>query len=252
MRIVRPREGASNDATVQLKGIRYLEALSALHDGLLPRNYLEIGSASGDSLKLASCATVAIDPQFAISTDVIGAKPSLYLLQQGTPAAFADPAIATLLPQGADLMFVDGLHVIEAVIDDLIGVETLSNGRTVAVFHDVLPVNNDMAERGAVPRSDKATQDWWTGDVWKIIPILARHRPDLKVAVLDCQPTGIMIVQGLDRRNGVLAPLRNRLVEEWRDIRLADYGIGRFYEETPILSAASTADVIAVVARGRV
>src|SRR5688572_13023696 len=123
MRMAHPREGAAKDATVHLQGIPYLDALTALHEGLLPRSYLEVGSASGHSLRLASCPTVAIDPQFVIAADVIGRKPALHLLQRPSADAFADPLISALLPRGVDLAFIDGLHIVEAALDDLIGAE---------------------------------------------------------------------------------------------------------------------------------
>jgi len=251
MQAFNPREGAKAEATVHLKGLHYLEALKTLHELLLPSSYLEIGAAAGDSLKLADCLSVAIDPTFAIAINVMGRKPALHMLQGGSVDIFATGQLARLLPNGADFAFVDGLHLIEAAYDDLIGVEANSNPRTVAIFHDVLPINAEMAERGSVERRDRGTRDWWTGDVWKLVPIIARHRPDLRVAVLDCQPTGALVVQGLDRRNDVLGRLRHEILSEWRDVRLASYGIDRLYRETPLVHAKDAAAVIGVVARGR-
>ena len=38
----------------------------------------------------------------------------------------------------------------------------------------------------------------WTGDCWRIVPFLRRHRPDLLLLLLDAKPTGLLLVAGLD------------------------------------------------------
>lgn len=228
------------------------EALKALHELLLPATYLEIGAAAGDLLKLAHCLSVAIDPTFAININVMGTKPALHMLQGGSVDIFATPQLAGLLPDGADFAFVDGLlHLVEAAYDDLVGVESGSNQRTVAIFHDVLPINAEMAERGPVERRDRGTRDWWTGDVWKLVPIIARHRPDLRIAVLDCQPTGVLVVQlgPAQRRAPPPAPRnpqRAGAMSAWRTT--ASTGSTK---ETPLVHAKDAAAVLGVVARGR-
>jgi hypothetical protein len=69
----------------------------------------------------------------------------------------------------------------------------------------------------------------WTGDVWKILPILRKYRPDLKVTVLDCRPTGLVLVSNLSPRNTALRRNYDEIVAEWTTVELPDYGIERFY-----------------------
>ena len=38
----------------------------------------------------------------------------------------------------------------------------------------------------------------WTGDVYKLLGILGRHRPDLICLRVDTEPTGLLLVLGLD------------------------------------------------------
>ncbi len=36
---------------------------------------------------------------------------------------------------------------------------------------------------------------YWTGDVWKLIPILQRYRPDLQLTLFDAPPSGLVAGQ---------------------------------------------------------
>ena len=44
------------------KGTRYTGVLTHLHEWLIPTSYFEIGTSKGESLSLANCAAVAVDP----------------------------------------------------------------------------------------------------------------------------------------------------------------------------------------------
>jgi hypothetical protein len=59
----------------------YITVLERLHRLLEPRTYLEIGTSNGESLRIASCDTLAIDPAFNIDGTVIGSKPRCMLFQ---------------------------------------------------------------------------------------------------------------------------------------------------------------------------
>ena len=70
-----------NIEIIEHSGLHYVGALASLHRNLQPANYVEIGTSSGTTLALASCASVAIDPSFAIDRDVIGQKPRCFFFQ---------------------------------------------------------------------------------------------------------------------------------------------------------------------------
>jgi hypothetical protein len=68
----------------------------------------------------------------------------------------------------------------------------------------------DQAQSGRIARlvakqaeRTRVTQ-FWTGDVWKIIPILHQWRPDLLTLVIDTDPTATLMVIGADPNNNVL------------------------------------------------
>ena len=48
-----------------LTGEHYTEVLKRLHRELRPRSYSEIGTLHGQSLRLANCPSIAIDPDFS-------------------------------------------------------------------------------------------------------------------------------------------------------------------------------------------
>jgi hypothetical protein len=78
----------------------------------------------------------------------------------------------------------------------------------VVVFDDMLPRNVDEAAR------DRHTGPW-TGDVYKLVDVLAAHRPDLLCVVVDTAPTGQLLVFGGDPDSRVLTGLYDSLIEHW-------------------------------------
>jgi hypothetical protein len=74
----------------------------------------------------------------------------------------------------------------------------------------------------------------WTGDVWKLLPILKRHRQDLKVQVLDCASTGMVVISGLDPESQVLKAAYTAILSEWLDMSLGQFGVERFLAEFPL------------------
>ena len=67
----------------------------------------------------------------------------------------------------------------------------------VIVIDDVLPRNGLEAAR------DRKTEPW-TGDVYKVIEILWRRRPDLLVLLINTAPTGTAVIVGVDQASTVL------------------------------------------------
>ena len=100
------------------------------------------------------------------------------------------------------------MHLFEFVLRDFINTEKYADWSSVIVFDDQLPRNVDEAARN---RHTGA----WTGDVYKIIPVLQRYRPDLRIAVMDTQPTGVMVVLGLDPTSTVLADKYDEIMETY-------------------------------------
>jgi predicted O-methyltransferase YrrM len=187
--------------------MRYLTFLQAVHRLLEPAQYLEIGLGRGHSMALARCRTVGIDPAFAIDAE-IDCDVALFRTTSDEYFARDDP----LAPTGGkpfDLAFIDGLHLFEFALRDLINTERHCSAKSLIIFDDVLPRSADEAARQRHTRA-------WTGDVYPIIEVLAKYRPELSVVPVGTQPTGLLLVIGLDPQNTVLADNYTDILAEFR------------------------------------
>jgi hypothetical protein len=96
-----------------------------------------------------------------------------------------------------DLTFIDGMHLFEFALRDFMNSERLSGPASVIVLDDMLPRSGEEAAR------DRTTRVW-AGDVYKVAAVLERYRPDLTIAPIDTDPTGLLLVLGLDPTNTAL------------------------------------------------
>ena len=223
-----------------LSGLHYLDFLRTVHEGFLPRAYLEIGTRSGDLLALANCASVAIDPHFLISSDVVGQKPACLLYQSTSDDYFARQDPRQTLGQPVDFAFLDGLHLFEALLKDVMNTERVSHPGSLIAIHDCIPTDIYIAERKDDPMRRKemgSKPSWWTGDVWKIVPILRRYRPDIMMTAIDCAPTGLLLLTNLNPESRILAENYKSIVDQFEEIDLASYGLERFNAEVGTQSA---------------
>jgi hypothetical protein len=179
--------------------VHYLDFLAGLHERLAPPTYLEIGVRHGDSLALARGPAVGIDPEFELQAEL---RDDTKLFAESSDEYFdRDDPLAPFGEEPIAFAFIDGMHLAEFVVRDFAGVERNAEWSSVVVFDDILPREPQEATRERRTRA-------WTGDVYKVLDVLARHRPDLTCLRVDTQPTGLGIVLGLD-------PLRNNLRDEY-------------------------------------
>ena len=209
---------------VAAKGLDYRDFLAALHQQLRFGWYLEIGSQTGRSLAKSHSPSIAVDPVFRIKYDVAGKKPQLHLFQQTSDDFFAAGQLKTLKAR-PDFSFLDGMHLFEYLLRDFINTERAGSATSVIALHDCCPFGHAMTTRDL----DNIPRGAWTGDVWKLIPILQEYRPDLTIQVLDCAPTGLVVVSNLKPQNRVLGQNYDRIVSQYRDLSLADFGVERFF-----------------------
>lgn len=182
------------------------EFLQRVHDLLAPRGYLEIGVDDGRSLALSRAPTVAVDPVDRLAVSV---QCDLHFVQATSDEFFTHPDPIGHLPgRQVDLAFIDGMHLFEYALRDFMNVERLSHPGTVVVLDDMLPRNTKEAARKRHSRA-------WTGDVYKIQQVLARYRPDLVCVPVDTQPTGVLLVFGLDASNRTLSEAYDEIITEW-------------------------------------
>ena len=200
--------------------------LRQVHHRLRPRNYFEIGVNDGRSLALSRVPSIGVDPAFRITREL---RCDVHLVRATSDDFFArrDP-IAHLrggrnplrnlrhgrAPFGwylgrttLDLSFIDGMHLFEYALRDFMNVERLAGTSSVIILDDVFPRSVDEAAR------DRHTTAW-AGDVYKIIAVLRKHRPDLVVLPMDTTPTGVLVVLGADARNRRLRSAYDRLVAQ--------------------------------------
>ena len=202
--------------------LHYLSFLKKVHDCFEFDWYLEIGCEHGKSLNLVRGKSIAIDPAFKIKGEVVQQKPSLFLFQS-TSHDFFQTGFLELLNVSLSFSFIDGLHLIEVVLQDFIDIERKSHRSGVIAIHDCCPFNTDITSR-------TKTRGVWTGDVWKIIPILQTYRPDLRLTVLGCKPTGLLLIDNLSPGSFQLEMDIDAILDDWIDLDLERYGIDRFYE----------------------
>ncbi|NNK67164.1 MAG: class I SAM-dependent methyltransferase [Rhodobacteraceae bacterium] len=187
--------------------------------------YLEIGCRSGKVFASVRGKTVAVDPFFRITQDVIGQKPALYIMQK-TSDDFFESNFLKRCGIELSVTFIDGMHLFEYLLRDFMNAERHSKRDGVIVMHDCCPFSFEMCTRDL----NNIPKGAWTGDVWKLIPILKAARPDLQIDVLNCKPTGLVVVSNLDPASEVLFQKYEDTVDKWRDVALEDFGLNAFYK----------------------
>jgi Methyltransferase domain len=179
-----------NESLERLPGAPYYQILKWVHQILEPANYLEIGVHKGFSLQQArpGTPTIGIDPLPDIEEELI-ADVTIYELTSDEFFDRYDPT--ELLGGPLELAFIDGLHLFEQVLRDLINVERHATTDTVVLLHDCLPLDEVTAGR-------ERTTDFYSGDVWKATLVLRRLFPELEMIIVRTAPTGLCLVRGLD------------------------------------------------------
>lgn len=163
------------------------EFLAEMHQVVKPKLYLEVGVQYGTSLKLATEAKVAIgiDPA---PLHVPWANQRVYSM---TADDYFDRASDNGGHDPIDFGFIDGLHHFEAALRDFLNIERFVHEKSVVVFDDILPRNQEEAHRTQCPGD-------WTGDVWKVTHLLLKYRPELQIREVNTAPTGTLVVWGFN------------------------------------------------------
>jgi hypothetical protein len=171
--------------------------LRELHRLVQPRTYLETGIQRGASLALSRVPSIGIDPEFSVEHEL---ATDVHLVRSGSDEFFARPDPLAHLPVPVvDLAFIDGMHLAEYALRDILAVERFTTAGSVILVDDALP--RDVA----TTRRLRIGRERWTGDVYKVIGALRTLRPDLVVIEVDTSGTGTLLVMCPDAaRNGVL------------------------------------------------
>ena len=213
----------------------------------------------GASLSQAKCPSIGIDPAPQVSVPLEDFHEVAVSLSDDF---FLEPAQTARLGP-LDLVYIDGMHLLENALMDFMNVEKHAHPGSVILVDDIYPNHPLQARRQRCTRH-------WTGDVWKIIPILQIARPDLVVIPLDTVPTGTLLVLGADPTNTTLwddfdyilgdalassevppdhildrrfalsprDPLLRRVLRMMKDVREADDPIAEFAKVRRLISGA--------------
>jgi hypothetical protein len=200
--------GSSPGSDDALSGPYYTSVLDYIIQQLRPRTYVEIGVDQGFSLELAMPPTLAIgiDPKprllepaaqnqriFAKTSDAFFAEHDLHAEFGGLPV---------------DLAFIDGMHNFEFAMRDFTNLERACMRESTILLHDCYPRDRETAER-------TQTQTFWSGDIWRLVVLLKKYRPDLEIHTIATPPTGLGVVRNLDPDSGFLRENHDRLCEEF-------------------------------------
>ncbi|WP_342071033.1 glycosyltransferase family protein [Yoonia algicola] len=186
-------------------------------------------------MKLSSAKSISVDPAYRLSHEVMRNKPELYAYQETSDAFFKAGRLEQIGAQ-IDIAFLDGTHLFESLLRDFIATEKFCAKNGIVMLRGCLPWNEPMAMRDR----GSAQTATWTGDVWKIVPVLKKYRPDLEIEILDAAPTGLVIVSNLDPHNTVLEDNYDEILRDFVSVSLQDYGVDRYFSALDIQSAADS------------
>jgi len=195
-------------AEIFVHGEEYLQVLERIQHYLRPRTYFEIGVETGRSLRLAGPGTraIGVDPKPVLQAPLL---PNAKLFQLTSDEFFARHDVrAELGGLPIDLAFIDGLHHFEYALRDFINTERYCEAGSTILFDDCLPRDRLTAQRDRI-------LTFWTGDVWKVVLILRKYRPDLSIHTIAAPPTGVCVVRNLDPRSTVLSERLDKIIEEF-------------------------------------
>ncbi|TNE35797.1 MAG: class I SAM-dependent methyltransferase [Alphaproteobacteria bacterium] len=220
--------------------VDFRDFIAAMVAAKRARFYLEIGVRDGTTISRIDCDAIGVDPFFQFTLDPVGKKRALYLFQETSDEFFRNRDASAIAGGAIDAVFLDGLHQFEYLLRDFINSEQVCHPDGLIMMDDCLPVNSEMTERTHHPenRVDVDHAGWWTGDVWKLVPILKKYRPDLRITLADTSPTGNVCVTNLDPSSTVLKNKFYEIVDEYRNIVMDEALIERFYKENEITAAA--------------
>jgi cephalosporin hydroxylase len=233
-------------ATIELPGEKYVHVLERIHAHLRPRTYLEIGVAHGRSLQLVGAATrgIGVDPAPRVESP-LGSNVSIVARTSDEFVAETDVrARFDGLP--VDLAFIDGMHQFEYALRDFMNIEALCAPSSTILIHDAYPLDERTAAR-------ERETDFWSGDIWRLVVLLRRHRPDLVVRTIAAPPTGLAVVRNLDPGSTYIRDHLDALIAEFLAVEFGAFA-GRKAEHLAVMPndwAQIRALLDAPVSRGR-
>jgi len=189
-------------------GEHYLQVMARILDALRPRTYVEIGVELGTSLRLVAPPTLAIgiDPAPKLA-EPLAANQKVFAETSDAFFATRDPR-AELGGLPIDLAFIDGMHQFEFALRDFANLERFSTRDSTILIDDCYPLDRETAER-------ERHRKFWSGDVWRLILLLKKYRPQLAIHIIATPPCGLAVVRGLDPGSRFLQEHHESLCREF-------------------------------------
>lgn len=193
---------------LEMPGPFYVDLLERIHRHLRPRTYVEVGVETGQTLRLVCPETraIGIDPK-PILSHALSARTTVHAMTSDEYFAGHDVQ-SELGGLPIDLAFIDGMHHFEFALRDFINVEKNCTPRSTILIHDCYPFDRFTAER-------ERHVEFWSGDIWRFMLVLRKHRPDLRLHTIAAAPTGLGVARGLDPRSRVLEDGYAEIVREF-------------------------------------
>jgi hypothetical protein len=195
-------------ADMELPGEDYFRVLARIHEYLKPATYVEIGIDQGRSFEIVrpETLTLGIDPNPRLQKPP---GPRQRVFAQTSDDFFErNDVTAELGGKTVDLAFIDGMHQFEFAFRDFINLEKYCSPESIILIHDVYPIDAISAARERISA-------FWSGDIWRLILLLKKYRPDLTVNTIGARPTGLGIVQNLDPTSRVLEQGKLEIIDEF-------------------------------------
>ena len=157
--------------------------LQWFHRNCNPRNYLQIGVASGNDLQfvLSNTPTIGVDNNPALEHKLLDNQ---QIVETTSDDFFANDTIEKTFGDKIELALVNNVNECEQAIRDFINIELHSDKDTIVLLD---------------------------GDVQKVLHVLKRYRPDLTLRTL---APGFAFVNNLDANNRVLGLNFDSIFEE--------------------------------------
>lgn len=196
------------EARIRFGGEHYLQVITRILDALKPRTYVEIGVEHGTSLRLVQAPTLAIgiDPEPKLAGP-LAANQKVFAETSDAFFAARDPR-AELGGLPIDVAFIDGMHQFEFALRDFYNLERFCTRDSTILIDDCYPLNRETAERNR-------RRDFWSGDIWRLILLLKKYRPDLAIHIIATPPCGLAVVRRVDPDSHFLREHYDRLCREF-------------------------------------
>ena len=196
------------EARIRFGGEHYLQLLTRILEATKPRTYVEIGVEHGTSLRLVQAPTLAIgiDPEPKLAGPLAANQK---VFAQTSDDFFATRDLrAELGGLPIDLAFIDGMHQFEFALRDFTNLERFSSRDSTILLDDCYPLNRETAER-------ERRREFWSGDIWRLIVLLKKYRPELAIHIVATPPCGLAVVRQLDPDSRFLREHYERLCREF-------------------------------------